>query len=102
MDKRRELLLASGRVGKYAERGRGQVYWQNTGRRGPSPMELIRLATPEYPDLFRPAIARLHNLDESALRQIVDAIPQDWMTSTARMFALELMSYSCGQLREVI
>lgn len=102
MDERRELLLTSNRLGAYVERGHGQIYWQNIGRRGPSPLQLVRLAAPEFPDLFHPAIAKLNNIDDSSLRRIVDAIPKDWMTSTARMFAFELMSYSYGQLRGII
>jgi hypothetical protein len=102
MDQRRERLLTDNRVGDYAERGRGQIYWNSVGRRGPSPLELIRLAAPEYPDLFRPAIEKLDNLDESSLRRIVDSIPENWMTPTARAFAIELMRYSREQLREAI
>ncbi len=84
------------------EKGRGQIFWQNIGRRGPSPLELIRLAAAEWPDLFRPAIAKLDNLDEPALRQILNSIPEDCMTPPARTFAFQLMRYSCAQLREVI
>ena len=102
MDERRERLLSGNHVGDYVERGRGQIYWQNIGRRGPSPLELIRLSAAEYPDLFRPAIDKLDLLDESSLSNIVDSIPQGWMTPTARVFAFELMRYSCAQLREVV
>ena len=102
MDDRRKLLLSENRVGGYAERGRGQVYWQNVGKRGPSPLDLIRMAAPQYPDLFRPALTKLHSLDEAALRQIVDSVPEGWMTAAARDFALALMRYNIGQLREVV
>ena len=103
MDERRERLLNENRMGDgYVEKGRGLIYWQNVGRRGPSPLELVRLAAPEYPDIFRPAIVRLDSLDDSQLRQVVDSIPADWMTAAARSFAFELMRYSCGQLREAI
>ena len=101
MDKRRDLLLANNRVSEYAEKARGQVYWNNVDKRGPSPLELIRLATPEYPDLFRPALAKLNNLNESSLRDIIDSIPGGWITPTAKLFAFELMRYTCAQLREV-
>ena len=102
MDERRERLLTDNRVGWYVERGRGQIHWDSGGRRGPSPLELVRLAAPENPDLFHAAIDKLDNLDESALRQIVDSIPEDWMTPVARNFAFELMRYSCKRLRETI
>ncbi len=102
MDERRERLLSDNRVGGYVERGRGQIHWQNIGRRGPGPLELIRLSVAEYPDIFRPAIAKLDILDDLSLSNIVDSIPQGWMIPGARAFAFELMRYSCAQLREVI
>ena len=102
MDDKRASLLSDNRVGVYMERGRGNIHWHNTARRGPSPLELIRVAAPEYPDLFHPALAKLDNLNESSLRQIVDSIPESWMTPTARAFAFELMKYSRAQLQEVI
>ncbi len=102
MDERRERLLTDNRVGDYAEKGRGQIYWQSTGKRGPSPLELIRLAASKYPDIFHPAIAKLGNLNESSLRNIVNSVPEDWMTLSARTFAFELMRYSCEQLRKAV
>ena len=102
MDERRERLLTDDRIGWYVERGRGQIYWDSAGRRGPSPLELVRMAVPRNPDLFRAAISKLGNLDELALRQIVDLIPEDWMTPAAKTFAFELMRYSYKQLRETI
>ena len=102
MEERRERFLADNRVGDYAERGRGQIYWRSSERRGPSPLELIRLAIPQYHEPFRAAIAKLGNLDDPSLRGIVDSVPDDWMTPSARTFAFEFMRYSCAQLREAI
>ena len=101
-DERREQLLAENGAGRYMERGRGQIFRHGSRRRRPSPLQLIRLEAPEYPDLFRGALAKLDSLEESSLSQIVDSVPDDWMSSAAKSFAFELMSYSCGQLREVI
>ena len=100
MDERRERWLSENRVAEYAERGRGLVFWDNTGRRGPSPLALIRLAATVYPELFLPAIAKLDRLKESSLHGVVSAIPPDWMSPFARDFAIELMRYSCEQLME--
>ena len=102
MEEGRERFLAGNRVGDYAERGRGQIYWQRTDKRGPSPLELTRLAISQYPEPFRTAIAKLENMDDPSLQGIVDSVPEDWMTPSARTFALELMRYSGGQLRGAI
>ena len=101
MSDRRERWLKRG-VDAYVDGGRGEIYWQNTDRHGPSPLELIRLAISQYPEPFRNAIAKVDNLDDSILQGIVNALPADWMEPSARTFALELMRYSCRQLREVI
>ena len=101
LDERRNLLLAENRVGNYAEKGHGAIYWSEEERRGPSPLELVRRAADTYPDLFRPASQKLARVDEEVFRQIVDRIPSDWMTSSARMFAIELMRYNYEKLREI-
>lgn len=101
LEERRKRWLQQG-VDVYVERGHGQIYWHKTDRHGPSPLELIRLAVCKYSAPFRTAIAKLDNLDDSALQGIVDSVPEDWMEPSTRTFALELMRYSCGQLKEAI
>ena len=59
LDVRRDRLLAENRVNKYAERGRGAVYWSEDERHAPSPLELVRRAAGKYPDLFRQASRKL-------------------------------------------
>ena len=98
----RKRVLAEHGVGRYAERGRGQIYWQRTDRRGPSPLKLIRLATPRYPEVFHTAKAKLDSLSDSHLRDIVNAVPEEWMAPSAKSFAIALMTYSCKQLRDAI
>lgn len=101
LDARRNMLLTENRVGDYAEKGRSAIYWSEDERYGPSPLELVRRAAPIYPDLFRPAILKLARIDEEVFRQIVDRIPSDWMTSSARRFAVALMRYNYEKLREI-
>ncbi len=102
MAERRERFLAENRVSDYVERGRGQIYWQRTDSRGPSPLELVRWAISQYPEPFRIAIAKLEYLDDPTLQGIVNSVPEDWMTPSAKVFAFELMRYSLGQLKEAV
>ncbi len=100
-DERRDRLMAEDRVGSYAEKGHGGIYWSLDERRGPSPLELVRRAASTYLDLFRPALAKLDRLDEGILRSIIDRVPSDWMSPSARKFALALMRYNLEQLRRL-
>lgn len=101
LDERRDRFLAENRVGGYVEKGRGAIYWSEDERRGPSPLELVRRAARDYPDLFRPAVLKIVEIDESVFSQIVNRIPSDWMTSSARVFAVTLLFYNYNQLKEI-
>ena len=99
-DDRRERRLGETRIGAYVESGRGAVYWSAHEARGPSPLELVRRATRVYPELFRPALAKIDrfggNVDDLFLR-----IPDGWMSPFEMKFASEMVHYSIGQLQEV-
>ena len=98
-DSHRERLLAENRVGEYVEKGRGAMYWSEDGRYGPSPLELVRRANDKHPEFFRPALAKLADMDENALHGLLNRIPRNWMTPSAREFANALLCYSVRQLR---
>ena len=101
-DERRDRLMAENRIGDYAERGRGAIYWSEDERYGPSPLELVRRAVRAYPDIFQPAILKLEKFGKDSLSKIVNRVPTDWMTPSARTFAIALVSYNCEQLRRLI
>ena len=102
-DARRDRRLAENRVGNYAEKGRGAIYWSEEDERyGPSPLELVRRAVRLYPDLFRPSLRNLERLDEVSMGNLVNCVPADWMTPSARAFALALMRYNFEQLGGLI
>ena len=102
LDERRDRLMTENRVGDYAERGRGAIYWSEDERYGPSPLELVRRAASTYPDLFHPALAKLQKLDRDAISTIVNRVPDNWMSPAARAFAIALMSYNLEQLGGMI
>lgn len=100
-DERRNQLLEENRVGNYAEKGRGAIYWSQDERHGPSPLELVRRAARTYPDLYQPTVSNLSRIDKNAFHQIINRVPSDWMTSLERAFAMELMRYNYEGLQEV-
>ena len=101
LDKRRVSLMANNPVEGYFEKGKGRIYWSESDDDGPSPLELVRRAAREFPDLLGPALTRLKDIEEAALREIVESVPPGWMTDAARRFAIQLISYNCKQLKEL-
>lgn len=97
----RHKFLNEKRVGVYAEKAQGAIYWETTDRSGLSPLGLIRRVNTKYPGSFQPAINKVKKLDKSILESIINMIPADWMTPLARQFALELMCYNIEKLSEI-
>ncbi len=104
-DTRRDRRLAEDRIGDYVEKkgkkGSGAIYWLEDDQHGPSPLELVRRATCKYPDLFRPALTKLEKVDDRSLDNLVNRVPSDWMSPSAKKFAIALMRYNLEQLQEL-
>lgn len=81
------------------KKGRGGVYWSEKDRRGPSPLELVRRARIRYESVFRPALAVVRDLDFSGVSNVVDRIPECWMSVGARGFAKALFRFNYNELR---
>ena len=101
LDERRDRLTTDSRVGDYVERGCGALYWSEDERRGPSPLELARKAVREYSSLFRSVSVKLDKLSRYSIGEIVDRVPAEWMSSSARRFSMALMIYNLEQLQEL-
>ena len=101
-DERRDARLRNGGVGRYLERGRGGIYWEQDARRVPNPLRLALLAVERYPDIFVPALRNLDRLSESSIVRIVNRVPDDWMSESARRFAVSIMRYNIAKLQEVV
>ena len=100
-DEVRDRRLREGSVGAYVERGRGGIYWSEDDRWGPSPLELVRRAVVEYPNFFRPGLAKLAWLHERNILEIMGRVPVGWMTDSQRSFATAIMLYNLEQLSEL-
>lgn len=90
-DEIRDRRLADNSVDDYIDKGRGGIYWSQCDKYGRSPHELARLAAHTHPDLFRRVIDMLGKLNEGSLLEIVEKVPEDWMSVSARNFAVTLM-----------
>ncbi len=97
----RRRLLAEDRVGEYAERASGAIFWRNTDRKGLSPLDLVRRSVALHPALFAPGLKMLEKVEIESLQQIVLRVPAQWMSDSAREFAVALMRYTLAQLRSI-
>ena len=97
-DERRDRLLAENRVGDYVDNGRGAIYWSVDDPRGPSPLELVRRATIRYPKLLETALSKLRLLNERTVTDLVNRVPDDWMSTSARKFVVTLVTSNLEQL----
>ena len=101
LDERRDSLMADDQVGRYSEKGRGAIYWCENERRAPSPLELARRSHRRYIDLMIPGLRKLEKLDARRLSDLVERVPEGWMTSSQRSFARALLNYNLEQLRSL-
>jgi len=99
LDARRDRLIEANQAGDYAEKARGAIYWSESDARGIGPLELARRAAHKHPEIFQPAAAKLAKIDEDIIRRIVDSIPFEWMSPSARKFAIALMCYNLDALQ---
>ena len=82
--------------------GAGPSIGPETSRTVRGPLALVRQSIRHYPKLFRPALAKLENVDRTLLSDLVNRIPACWMTSLARAFAIALMSHNLQRLGELV
>ena len=102
LDVKRDRIMSEDRIGDYVEKGRGAIYWSEDDQRGPSPLELVRRATRKYPTLFFSALTKLEKLDDGSVDDLVNRVPDGWMSPSARKFAIALMHYNFKQLQELL
>ena len=100
-DEKREARLRDKTVGSYSEKGRGALFWESSGRYGPSPLELARRAAATHPNLFRPPLTKVREHRDD-FPDLARHIPDAWMSSTAKDFASDLMDYNSAQLEQCL
>ncbi|MDR3228032.1 MAG: HipA domain-containing protein [Puniceicoccales bacterium] len=98
-DVRREQIRCSQEgLARYVNNGHGGIYWATEEKHAPSPLELIRRAAATYPELLQPALAKASAINPDHFTQIIARIPEGWMSTAARNFALALLRYNQQQL----
>lgn len=99
-DVKRAMMICDGRIGYYAGRGRGAVYWHVKDAHGLNPIELVHRATERYATYIVPWLDKVRMLNTAELQDIISRVPGDWMSQMAKDFCDELLAISLKALLE--
>jgi hypothetical protein len=100
-DERRKSMLARDTVERYAFKGHGGIYWQEADEKGENPLLLALKAAREYPNYFKPWLARVRELQPEDYCGIIERVPVEWMSVEAKQFCAKLISVTIARLRTV-
>ena len=99
-DGARQRILDTAGVLKYLRKGRGGVYLDGSHKRGPSPLALAMSLRQRWPKYTRRTLAQIDAVRNDEFRTIVDGVPIEFMSSTAKDFAYEVLVTSKTELLE--
>lgn len=90
-------------VEKYIQRGHGPIFIDGTGKKGPSPIKLVKrcLEDAEFAPYFKKGLESLKTLNNSKIDAIITEVPDQWMSLLAKDFAKELLYATLQQLNEL-
>ena len=98
-DNRRERYLSSPTgVLDYIRRGRGGVFVDDNRLRAPSPLRLAQLIGRWKPDVGRYWTELLGTIPNEEFKSIINRVPDEFMSETAREFAYQMMITSRSEL----
>ena len=56
-DEKREQRLKNDQIGNYSKKAKGGIFWSETDRHGPCPLDLVNLAFDQYNAFYGPAVS---------------------------------------------
>jgi len=97
----RKKILDEKSVGNYSNKGRGAIYWSESDPCGLSPLELVKRSCDAHGEIFKIAMDKIKNLEYNILKDIINQIPQEFISELAKNLALQLMCYNISELKKV-
>lgn len=100
-DEGRTVILNDSAIRRYATRGKGGIYLDNTHRKGANPLALLEFGLQEYPAYFGPALESVHGPSLDSMLAVIDKAPDSRMSPTAKVFAKQLLTFTRGFLLDL-
>ena len=97
-DERKIRHLKEGTVKDYVEGGRGGIYLTPGDSKGQNPLQLAIQASKERPELFAGWLDRIKKLTIPNTTSIIERIPDGWMTTPSKEFALAALIHAKERL----
>ena len=101
-DERRTQYLDSGGILNYLRRGHGGVFGDDQQNRAPSPLNIAKYISQQWPDYTQPTLQRIGELPDTEFRTVVDRVPTAFMGDIAKEFAYQIIVNSKTELLEPI
>ena len=99
-DQQRGEILSSNGVLDHLRKLKGKIFDNGSNGRAPSPLDFAKSLCTRWPEYARGTLTALQNVDDTEFRSILDRIPSDFMSETAKDFAYEVMLVSRTELLE--
>lgn len=100
-DERRQRMLTQKSIEQYALKGHGGIYWHASDEKGENPLALALKAAADYPNYFKPWLARLGELQMGDFCGILECVPIEWMSDLAKQFSVALISETVAKLKTI-
>jgi hypothetical protein len=100
-DEKRKNLLREERLSEYVQKGSGAIYWKETDAKGVNPLALAVRAAKTHRSYFQRWIDRIKGVAPAEVDLLVSKVPEDWMSSIAKEFAVAILSYTTEQLKKL-
>jgi hypothetical protein len=101
LDEKRELLLKENRVEWYINRGKGAIFANAEDDKGLNPFALVKFAYERHPDIFKPWLDKVQLIDLHELEEILQKIPEAFISNTERTFALRMLEINQEKLKDL-
>ena len=101
-DERRRELLDLARVKWYIDKGRGGIFRNPEERHGENPLRFVQIAAKAYPSFFRPTLERVAVLNAADVRAMVEALPEERASQSAKRFAEAMILSAQASLIEIL
>lgn len=93
-DEARQTRLRDNSIESYIRKGRGGIFANAQSKHGMSPISVAEMLAERYPEFFNSWQTRVRELPESDFGLLVERVPEQRMSETARAFALAFLSTS--------
>ena len=97
-ERRREWMTGGIDRYRHHKQARGAIYWESTDQRPLHQLELVRRIARESPTLVHPWLRRLRDIPVDAAAEVIQPVPETWMSPMAKEFALCLVNANRNEL----